>query len=761
MNIKPPNGSKTVSSHSSTSKPHLASIFREPYPSAKPNGKLAVSGVGSPPALLKPRSRGENSIAPSTPPSARSKKSHGVPILEEEIATTTGKDPQAKNSSKSSAVLRETIAKAKAARRKALETTGTTTQQTSAPSAGTAFLVDEEEFVGGANEGLLRKRVQQAVTTGQLNIARMNLKHIPLEVMKMYDPEISTTAWSDMVDLVKFNAADNELEELKDGVFPDYVESELADEDERSQFGGLEVLDLHRNQLQTLPVGLRRLDRLHSLNLSSNKLTSSALEIIGEIPNLKELIMTDNLIEGTLGFNHCRFERLQLLDLHGNDIQSFDTDGFAQLKNLKVFKISGNKLSMLPWEALATLPLTELNVSKNRLCGMLFPTAPAFPELRVLDASQNSLEHISEDDLELPSLRSLVLSGNRLTNLPSLTHCKQLQTLEVSENQLDELPARFADLKSLKSADFGHNNVRLVCPEIARMESLSSLNLVGNPLREKKFLAMSITELKLDLDKKLDTTQEESVSSDAANLPSPEPTQYRYKPSRGILDLSSRSLSTISPGEIDLGSSDSPIHTLKLSNNDLTSFPTELLAHPALKYSLQSLDLSHNPLLHPTEYLCLELFLPILRSLYIVSTGLTSLDALTTHLKAPALAELNISCHRLTGHVPWVRAWWPNCHTLLATDNWFNSVDLEGVRGLEVLDIRNNEIDSLPAMMGLLGNHPGTTKQPGRLRVLEVSGNKFRVPRLSIVEKGTEAVLRDLRRMVAVEEVPEEWRDAI
>ena len=110
----------------------------------------------------------------------------------------------------------------------------------------------------------------------------------------------------------------------------------------------------------------------------------------------------------------------------------------------------------------------------------------------------------------------------------------------------------------------------------------------------------------------------------------------------------------------------------------------------------------------------------------------------------------------MSGHVPWVKAWFPSCTSLLASDNWFNSVDVEAVRGLEVLDVRNNQIEELPRRIGLLGNHAGKS-EPGRLRVFECGGNAFRVPRIMVIEKGTEAVLKDLRRMVDTKDVPEEW----
>ncbi|OAP62953.1 hypothetical protein AYL99_02180 [Fonsecaea erecta] len=761
---RPTYGDRGAMSPTPASKQSLSSLFRDPSPTPRPCGKLAVSNVESPAALLKPRSRGENSLAPSTPPSKSATKAKKKASVQPDISVVAAEEAQAANTAKSSAALRETIAKAKAAKRKARESAGTANAPLAGPPGWPSDFAEDAVSLDGDNKGLLRKRIQQAVTSGHLNIAAMKLKQIPSEVMKMYEPENSTTNWAEMVDLIKINAADNELTDLEDEMFPDFAESDLTDDDERRcQFGGLETLDLRRNRLQQIPTGLRRLERLQVLNLSGNKLDNKAFEVIGQIPYLKELILADNLVEGTLELGDCKLEHLQVLDLHGNKVESFGVAGLSVLQNLKVLNIAGNKFSTLPWDTVPTSTLTELNISRNRVSGVLLSDALAFPELRTLDASFNELQRLfnNESVPEFPNLRSLILSGNKLIGVPSLTKCKQLYTLDVSENQVEEIPSEFAQLENLKTADFGNNNIRLVVPEIAMMINLSSFNVVGNPLREKKYLTMNTSELKADLEKKLEIEQsEKSPQEPSDNLTnSVSKGEYRYTPSNGTLDLSSQSIASLSVGEIDLSS---PIHTLKLSNNELTCFPVDLLSHPSLKYSLQSLDLSHNPQLHPTEYLASELFLPNLKSLYIVSTGLTSLDSLTSNLKAPALTELNISCHRLAGHVPWVRAWWPNVNTLLATDNWFSSVDVEGVRGLEVLDIRNNEIETLPPKLGLLGNLPGSKeKTPGRLRVLEVSGNRFRVPRITVVEKGTEAVLKDLRRMVREEELTDEWRDVI
>ncbi|KAJ9604425.1 hypothetical protein H2200_011261 [Cladophialophora chaetospira] len=761
VKLKPTFGDRRVASPTLSSKPSLSSIFREPI-SAKPSGKLAVSGFDSP-ALLKPRSRGENSIAPTTPPKANSKAKRATSTQQGNTVTAAAKETATTSSPKSSAALRDTIAKAKAAKRKARDSAGTSNIPSTDASNWPTGSMDDEPAVGGDNKGLMRKRIQQATTSGQLNIAAMKLKEIPTEVSKMYDPENSTTNWAEMVDLTKLNASDNEIEELGEDFFPDLIRD---DDETNHQFLGLEVLDLHRNHLQHLPLGFTILERLTTLNLSGNKLANNAFDVISGIPNLKELFVAENLLDGKLdltqkgGARPLFLETLEVLDLHGNSVTSFGDDGLFGFKKLRVLNLAANKFSSLKASTLPTWSLTELNVSKNGLSGVLFecesaaPRDETFKELRNLDASYNRLERWAVNDkieVWFPNIRSISVTGNKMTSLPSLEGCQNLVSLEVADNQLDELPSDFAQLRALRTANLANNNIRLIPSELATMANLTSLNLVGNPLREKKYLTMVTSELKLDLEKKLDSPEHLDDSSQTSISSS----QYRFTPSNGILDLSSQSLATTPIAEIDLSQE---IHTLKLSNNDLSSFPTELLSHPSIKYSLKSLDLSHNPQLHPTEYLTSELFLPNLKSIYIVSTGLTSLDGLTTYLRAPELKELNISCHRLAGHVPWVRAWWPKVTTLLATDNWFTSVDVEGVRGLEILDIRNNEIEVLPPKLGLLGNLPDSKeKVPGRLRVLEASGNRFRVPRLAVVEKGTEAVLKDLRRMVKQEEVTEEW----
>ncbi len=745
----------------------LESLFKDPVKSSAAPNSLAIGGAPAGSGLLKPRLRGENTIAspPTKAKTQRNKANSSKPIAS--AAEITSEASLAQPPPKSSTALRETIARAKAARKeaasaiKALGGTGKVASQAGGPMADGTNLI-------GANQGLLKQRIKGATVSGYLNISAMRLDSIPDAVMRMYDSSDSSIIWSEMVDLTKLNLADNELEMISDHVFPDWSAEEIADDEERSnQFGGLEGLDLHNNLLQEIPIGLRRLEQLTILNLSANRLSNKSLAIIYQIPGLQELNLSRNALSGKVDLLDNVLQKLQILNLRENKIEALDVATGESA--LRVLDISNNRLRQLPWQHLAQLPIVVLNVSGNRLDGTAFEGAEAgFTQLRDCDLSDNAFLSIASGMSNYTQMQVCRLNNNRLSNMPDLSEWRSLATLQVSGNQLAELPAGLGELGQLRNVDFSHNNIKIVDPNIARSNTLIVLELSGNPLRERKFLTMETAELKQELQRRLAAEDEQSPVQTESSMRESlgmvgadnSGSRLQFKPSNGTLDLASKSLSRIDMSSIDFESTFTPIHTLRLSNNDLTVLPVELLSHPALKWSLRSLDVSHNPQLHPTEYLVKDLFLPVLRSLYVVSTGLTSLDALTAHLKAPELTELNISCHRLAGHVPWIKAWFPSCTSLLASDNWFTSIDVEAARGLEVLDIRNNSIEDLPRGIGLLGNHAGKM-DPGRLRVFECGGNGFRVPRISIIEKGTDAVLKDLRRMVAAKDVPEEWKDEI
>ncbi|EKG20286.1 hypothetical protein MPH_02404 [Macrophomina phaseolina MS6] len=638
----------------------------------------------------------------------------------------------------SSAALREQIAKAKAAR-KTTQPKPATTITNDAPVGGPDFDSFEDPFnlMPKGGEAVIKKRVDTARSDGRLNIANMGLSEIPKQVLTMYeyDPDAGA-AWSETVDLVRFNAADNDIEKLSDQLFPDVDPEEAAEDMDATgpQFGGLEMLDLHGNILKELPIGLRRLERLTVLNLFRNRLRNDVFDVISQISSLRELRLAENDLEGELPESVGSLSNLEVLELQGNKISRLP-DTMKDLVNLRALNVNTNGLSSLPMETLASLPLVELSASKNALRGAFLPEdVSEMPRLQNLDLSGNALTSLGSSTLSMPALKSLNVSINRIETLPNLTGWTSLLTLLAEENKLSEFPAGFTSLKSLKQANFNGNDISKIDAEIGLMESLDMLTLAANPLRERKYLTMNAEDLKRDLKMRHNpaAAADEGVEKaedidESSNGIIPTNSMWALKPS-GVLDLSSKSMPDLDEEEFALVAAD--CRQLILHHNHFTYIPDAV----ALATNITLLDLSNNRL---TTTFTDEVSFPALRDLRLAANKLPSLDFLTANLSASRLATLDVSANRLAGPLPALRARFPELTTLLASDNGFEDISREALDGLQTVGLANNSIGRVPPEIGLLWEKG--------LRSLEIEGNTFRVPNYATLKRGTEAVMSWLR----------------
>ncbi|KAJ6121488.1 hypothetical protein N7512_003953 [Penicillium capsulatum] len=728
-------------------------------PSPSVSSKSSISDMGPPERPLQVRkTRKPQPESPSAmrSPSTVSRYVSAASTVPDELTPEQQAENDSRKASKSSNALRESIAKAKAARKAAASDKNAVSQENSTDPWGEVQTEDPfNQLPKGSNTGVLRKRVETARALGTLNIAALSLKEIPQEVIKMYefDPE-STSNWFENVDLVKFIAADNELTELPEAVFPDVSidDIDLDNDESGPQFGGVEFLDLHGNMLNTLPMGLRRLPNLRFLNLSNNALSMEKLDVIMEIPSLVDLRLANNQLEGSFPSSVGRLTKLEALDLRANALTDLPEE-LGELTSLKTLDVGENHLTSLPFEALSKLPLVTLNAPKNNLGGTLIPSSvDCLSSLQSLNITHNAVEvFTTNDSLALPSLHSLFVSVNRIRNFPSVSSWQSLLVFSAEDNKLSELPNGFVELKLLKSANFTGNDITRLEDRIGLMDNLSSFL--------RKLLNMNTDEIKSDMRNRCepdpqDTDDEGSVATHFTLAPE-DPSHgevWKVKPG-GVLDRSYSDLRDVEVENLEMINTDE-IRCLYLQNNELNSFPV-----PALKIlaqGLTELDLSNNPL-DSSDLLSSPLELPKLQTLSLTAAGLTSLEPLLAHLNAPSLTVLDVSKNRLTGSLPQVRQSFPELKSFIASDNQISILEFEAVQGLQSLDVSNNDIDSLPPRIGLLAaeRSPKNWGTGSALRRFEVSGNRFRVPRWQIVTKGTDAVLGYLREHIPSRDLPE------
>lgn len=689
--------------------------------------------------------------------------------LQDEPTPEQQAEIEARKVSKSSNALRDTIAKAKAARKAAASKERLETKPQNKDVDNLDIFDSEDPFSQlpkGSDTSVLKQRIESARKSGTLNIAALSLKEIPKEVIDMYVFDPDAENWFENVDLVKFIAADNELENVADAAFPDIDLMDFdPDSGERGpEFGALESLDLHGNLLNSVPMGIRRLYQLRFLNLSNNAMTMDKLQVVLEIPSLTDLKLANNQLSGPFFSEIGRLNQLESLDLRGNCLTSLPEE-LGELASLKTLDVGGNQLTSLPFEALSKLPLRTLNAPKNSLQGTLIPeSVNRLETLQSLNIAGNSVEIFAANEaITLPSLQNLYMGVNRIKRLPCVSSWQSLLVLSAEDNRLTQFPEGFVELKNLKSVDLTANNLTQLNDRIGLMASLSSFKVGNNPLRDRKFLSMGPEEIIQSLRNKCepepqDTDDEGSVATQFTLAPETPAVEnaWRVKPG-GVIDRSYSDLTGLGTENLELISPDE-VRCLYLQHNGLTCFPISALG--MLAQGLVDLDLSYNPL-DSSKLVSSQLELPKLQTLNLSAAGLTSLDSLLANLQAPSLNFLDVGNNRLKGALPCIRETFPGLKTFLVSDNQIESLEFEAVQGLQVLDVSNNDINYLPPKIGLLGceRNPRNWGNGTALRRFEVAGNRFRVPRWQTVAKGTDEVLEFLVKHIRDTDLPEWERE--
>ncbi|XP_022104705.1 chondroadherin-like protein [Acanthaster planci] len=223
----------------------------------------------------------------------------------------------------------------------------------------------------------------------------------------------------------------------------------------------LEILVLINNEIEKVEGRFRGMVNLMKLDLGTNKIRKITEESMEGLFNLKELIMNSNSLE------------------------LIDKKSFQNMFDLQILSIDENQLaSLLAGLFSRSNRLTRLNAGQNNLEDISAITDEYLPEMRELYLYSNSIQKISSQGFtSLPVLSHLVLGGNLLTHVPNVRNLPELQSLDLSQNQIRFVPANaFEGSFSLEEIYLEQNQLEhLQYEPFAELFYLVKLSLVGNP----------------------------------------------------------------------------------------------------------------------------------------------------------------------------------------------------------------------------------------------------------------------------------------
>ncbi|CAD7003956.1 unnamed protein product [Ceratitis capitata] len=301
----------------------------------------------------------------------------------------------------------------------------------------------------------------------------------------------------------------------------------------------LVTLHLGRNQIEHLNGTLRHLDKLESLFINMNRISSldnelpesnrlklimaqnNRLELLPEsmrfMHKLENLHVQHNLLRTFDGiFKHAR----NLTEFHAfnNEIEYLRQDDFLECQMLEDIDFSVNHIKSLNGSLLPMSRLRRANISYNEIEEFSMNEIRGLVTLHYLILNNNKIKHLTghqENNIDQNSyLIELVLDNNELKSLDgALMGLNSLKHLSVAFNQLERiLPEDFIGLAKLETIDLSHNQL-LTLKEMERtfLPNLSILNAAHNNITrlEKDFHGLPVL-----CNANLTSNQISSISSD-------------------------------------------------------------------------------------------------------------------------------------------------------------------------------------------------------------------------------------------------------
>eukprot|EP01084_Bolivina_argentea_P292084 502056_1 len=210
-----------------------------------------------------------------------------------------------------------------------------------------------------------------------------------------------------------------------------------------SSFSNLVVLKLENNKLiSDIPDSIQYATNLCHLKLNNNYL-SGGIDILSDNIKLEELYLDNNAFNGDLSAM-CSLEKMILIGLNGNKFSGTFPNCVGNLNNLRDLIMSENNISgTIPHDICNASSITKINLGKMKLNGTIPTCISQMKNLIELILLDNYLiSTIPTEICKLTSLKLLVLSNNILTgSIPSCIWSTliNLEQIHLSNNSLTEI----------------------------------------------------------------------------------------------------------------------------------------------------------------------------------------------------------------------------------------------------------------------------------------------------------------------------------
>ncbi|XP_023036309.2 leucine-rich repeat-containing protein 40 isoform X2 [Drosophila willistoni] len=530
----------------------------------------------------------------------------------------------------------------------------------------------------------------------------------------------------------------------------------------------LEWLDASHNKLQSLPGGIGFLVRLTSLLLPYNHIK----ELPPDLVNMRVL---------------------QKLDLMQNDIIKLPDD-MGLIRKLECLYIQHNDIKELP-EFEGNEALTEVHASNNYITSIPKGLCTNLPHLKIFDLRDNQITQLPDEVCLLRNLQRLDVSNNSISVLPvTLSSLAHLVNLQVEGNPIKTIRRDIIQCGTTRILKVLQDRAQAQPKEKgganggsgsggSLTETMDALRLGGGQtndgimpenfpdssqlhqcqcqqcMRNSRFCAAYSNPQIQERQYEPENYQQEHYYGHAAHYLQQQPMSYpnRFNGFASMYQQNTYSNSSSNSYAVHKRwvYKLRHTHTLAVNLEELTNVPDQVF-EIARSENVNVVDFARNKLgtlpngLQYMRDLVKELvlshnlisFVPQFISQFTRITFLNLSNNLLKELPKEfgvlnTLRELNIANNRFDC-IPSCLYELQRLEILVASENHIKELNVSGLKAmscLATLDLRNNDIEFIPPILGNLTN----------ITHLELIGNPFRQPRHQILIKGTESIMSYLR----------------
>ncbi|XP_065200516.1 toll-like receptor Tollo [Planococcus citri] len=235
----------------------------------------------------------------------------------------------------------------------------------------------------------------------------------------------------------------------------------------------MEDLHLNGNELADIPVALKNIPNLKTLDLGTNRISQILLTSFPVMNQLVGLRLTENNITEVRKGVFDQLTELQIINLSNNKIRKIDQGTFDANLKVVAIRIDGNYLIEVGG-LFSKLPnLVWLNISENFLEWFDYALIPT--GLQWLDIHGNKITELGnhfeiENQLQLSVFDA---SNNRLTEITGSSIPDNVQSLNLANNQISKIQSyAFFKKYNLTKVDLVGNQLKILTPHSLRISSV-------------------------------------------------------------------------------------------------------------------------------------------------------------------------------------------------------------------------------------------------------------------------------------------------